>query len=125
MKALTRHGCYLGQSLKAQGCIHEIAQNETCRLRFTTQKQSCRLIEKRFSERGIALDSSNDCLLEISSKRHGHYLFRFLALLPSSGGAFRALYSACKARARSISACCRLLVPPPNNTISVSRSLAR
>src|SRR5216684_887128 len=97
MKALTRHGGYLGQSFKAQGCIHEIAQNETCRLRLTAQKQSCRLIEERVSERGIALHPSNDCLLEIASKRHGHYLFRFLALLPSDAGAFRALYSACKA----------------------------
>src|SRR3984957_2415119 len=97
MKALTRHGGYLGQSFKSQGCIHKIAQNETCRLRLATQKQSCRLIKERFSERGIALYSSNDCLLEITSQRHGHYLFRFLALLLSdAGGAFRPLYSTSK-----------------------------
>src|ERR1700728_2543294 len=104
MKALTRHGSYLGQAFKSQSCIHKIAQNETCRLRLATQKQSCRLIEERFSERGIALHSSNDCLLEITSKCHVDYLFRFLALLRSdAGGAFRALYSPCKANARSIS----------------------
>src|SRR5271170_6354987 len=106
MKALTRHGSYLGQSFKSQGCIHKIAQNETCRLRLATQKQSCRLIEERFSERGIALHSSNDGLLEITSKCHGHYLFRFLALLLSdAAGGFRALYSTSKASARSISPC--------------------
>ena len=75
MKALTWHGCYLGQSFKAQGSIHEIAQNESCRLRFVTQKQSCSLVEECSSERGVALDSGNDCLLEIARKRHGYTSF--------------------------------------------------
>src|SRR5450631_2313880 len=125
MKAFIWHCRQLGQLFKAQSGIHEIAQNETRRLRLATQKQRCRLIQERSSERGIALNSSNDCLLEITSERHGHHLFRFLALSPTGGGAFRALYSACKACARSISACCRRLVPPPNNTISDSPSFAR
>src|ERR1700733_5900637 len=112
MKALARHGSYLGQSFKSQGCIHKIAQNETCRLWLATQKQSCRLIKKRFSERGIALHSSNHCLLEITSQCHGHYLFRFLALLLSdAGGAFRALYST------------RSDNPSPNNHVVVLAGL--
>ncbi len=45
----------------------------------------------------------------------GHYLFRFLALPTTGGGTFRAWYSAYRAFARSISGCCRRLVPPPNN----------
>src|ERR1700676_3117970 len=114
METLTRHGRHLGEPFKAQGRVHEIAQNETCRLRFSTQKQRCRLVQERFRERGIALDSSNDCLLEIASKRHFPYLFRFLALRSTGGGVFRALYSACNDFVRSISACCRRLVPPPN-----------
>src|ERR1700676_2774926 len=125
METLTRHGRCLGEPLKAQGRVHEIAQNETCRLRFATQKQRCRLVQERLSERRITLDPSNDGLLEIASQRHGLYLFRFLALRSTGGGVFRALYSACKAFARSISDCCRRLVPPPNNTISESPSFAR
>src|SRR5664279_805623 len=125
METLARRGRYLGQSFKAESCIHEIAQNETCRLRLATQKQRCRLIQERLRERGIALDASDNCLLEIASKRHCLYLFRFLAFRSIDGGAFRALYSAWSAFARSISDCCRRLVPPPNNTISDSPSFAR
>src|SRR5487761_1922714 len=118
METLARRGRYLGQPFKAKSRIHEIAQNETRRLRLTTQKKRCRLIQERLRERGIPLDASDNCLLKITSKRHCRYLFRFLALRSIGGGAFRALYSACSAFARSISDCCRRLVPPPNNTIS-------
>jgi hypothetical protein len=38
MQALTRHGRQLGQLLEAQGCIHEIARNETRRFWLATQE---------------------------------------------------------------------------------------
>lgn len=61
--------------------VGEIAQNESCRLRFVTQKQSCGFVEECSSEHGAALDPGNDCPLEIASKRHGYHLFRFLPYL--------------------------------------------
>src|SRR3984885_5424957 len=125
MKTLTRRCGRFGEPFKPQRRVHKIAQNKTCRHRFSTQKQRCRLVKQRFRERRITLDSSNNGLLEITRERHGHFLFRFLALPTTREAIFRSLYSACKAFARSISGCCRRLVPPPNNTISDSPSFAR
>jgi len=87
VETLARRGRYLGQSFKAEGRIHEIAQNETRRLRLATQKQRCNLIQERLRERGIPFDASDNCLLEITSKRYCPCLFRFLALRSIGGGA--------------------------------------
>src|SRR5271165_3570486 len=65
METLAPRGRYLGQPFKAKSGIHEIAQNKTRRLRLTTQKQRCRLIQERLREGGIPLDASDNCLFEI------------------------------------------------------------
>src|SRR5665213_2892250 len=73
MKTFTRHGRRFGEPFKTQGRIHEIAQNETCHLWFATQKQRCRLVQERFSERGITLDPCNSRRLELASERHDFF----------------------------------------------------
>jgi hypothetical protein len=93
MKTLTRHSRCFGEPFKTERRVHKIAQNETCRLWFASQKQGCRLVQERLSERRIPFDPSNYGLLEISCKCHGLYLLRFLSLRSAGGGAFRALYS--------------------------------
>ena len=80
LQALAGLICQFGQLLESERRIHEVTKNETCRLRFVTQKQCCSLIEKCFCELRIALDAFNHCLLEIASECHIDHLFRFPAL---------------------------------------------
>src|SRR5216684_993267 len=125
MQALTGSFGHFCKLLETKRCIHKVSKNNARRFRFVTEKQSCGLIQECFGESRISLDPSHYGFLEITSERHVNYLLRFSALLAAALGALRDLYSVCNTTARSISACCRRFVPPPNKTMRVSPSLAR
>src|SRR5450631_148104 len=125
MQALTGSFGHFCELLETKRCIHKISKNNARRFRFITEKQSHSLIQERFGERWISFDPSHHSFLEITSERHVNYLLRFSALRAAALGALRDLYSVCNATARSISACCRRFVPPPNKTMRALPSIAR
>src|SRR5271154_5626786 len=125
MQALAGSFGHFCKLLETERCIHQVSKNNARRFRFITEKQSCSFIQERFGERRISFDPSHHRFLEITSERHVHYLLRFSALLAAALEALRDLYSVCNAMARSMSACCRRFVPPPNKTMRALPSLAR
>jgi hypothetical protein len=52
---------------EAERRIHQVSKNNARRFRFTTENQSCSLIQERFGEGRISFDPSHYGFLEFTS----------------------------------------------------------